>query len=43
MPKIFNMAPFTFPTEVVTFGDLLHRNEYVLNFFFFELRVESDN
>lgn len=33
------MAPFTFPTEVVTFGDLLHRNEYVLTFFFF--RIES--
>lgn len=39
------MAPFTFPTESVTFGDLLLRNEYVLTPFFFlvESRVESDN
>lgn len=43
------MAPFVFPTESVTFGDLLLRNEYVLTlfsllfFFFCGLRVKSDN
>lgn len=41
------MAPFVFPTESVTFGDLLLRNEYVLTLsfssFYCGLRIESDN
>lgn len=38
------MAPFTFPTESVTFGDLLRRNECALpSSFFLDLRVKSNN